>query len=231
MSTIDQGRRRVLPPLVGGERLDRPTFHERYEAMPPETRAELVGGVVVMMSPIGDAHGEATMRLAGWLLHYGRGKPGLTGGDGSTLFLDDDAEPQPDLHLRVRSEFGGQTRVEGGYVVGAPELVIEVARSTRATDLGPKFLDYQRAGVREYLVVTLDPDEVRWFVRRGDRLAPLPPTDDGTYRSEVFPGLWLDPGALFAGDVDALLTALERGKATPEHAAFAAALAARGPGD
>jgi len=231
MSTIDQDRRRVLPPLVGGERLDRPTFHERYEAMPPETRAELVGGVVSMMSPLGREHGSFSRQLSGWLFAYQRGLPGVVGEDNATTLLDDQAEPQPDLLLRIDPEFGGQTRVEGGYVVGAPELVIEVARSTREADLGPKFLDYQRAGVREYLVVTLDPDEVHWFVRRGDRLAPLPPSDDGTYRSEVFPGLWLDPGALFAGDVDALLTALERGKATAEHAAFAAALAARGPGD
>lgn len=230
MSTIDHDRRRAAPPLVAGERLDRPTFHQRYEAMPPETRAELIGGVVVMMSPLRREHGETTYRLSGWLLQYSRKMPGLTGGDGSTLLLDDDAEPQPDLHLAVRPEFGGRTRVEDGYVAGAPELVIEVARSTRATDLGPKFLDYQRAGVLEYLVVTLDPDEVHWFARRGDRLVPLPPGDDGTYRSEVFPGLWLDPKALFSGDVDALLIMLERGKSTAEHAAFAAKLAARGPG-
>ncbi len=44
MSTIDRQRDRVIPPLRDGERLDRATFHERYEAMPPETRAELIGG-------------------------------------------------------------------------------------------------------------------------------------------------------------------------------------------
>ena len=42
----------VLPPLVAGQHLDQPTFHERYEAMPPETWAELVGGVVYMPSPV-----------------------------------------------------------------------------------------------------------------------------------------------------------------------------------
>ncbi len=37
MSTVDRPRRKALPPLVDGQRLDRATFHERYEAMPPET--------------------------------------------------------------------------------------------------------------------------------------------------------------------------------------------------
>lgn len=41
MSTTE---RRTLPPLVAGQRLDRATFHERYEAMPPDTWAELMGG-------------------------------------------------------------------------------------------------------------------------------------------------------------------------------------------
>ena len=39
--------------LVEGQRLDQPTFHALYEAMPPGTRAELIDGVVYMPSPLG----------------------------------------------------------------------------------------------------------------------------------------------------------------------------------
>jgi hypothetical protein len=49
------------------------------------------------------------------------------------------------------------------------------------------------------------------------------------YRSQVFPGLWLDPHALFDDDSERLFATLDRGLATPEHAAFVADLAARGP--
>src|SRR4029077_14689275 len=101
--------------------------------------------------------------------------------------LDDQAEPEPDLLLRVLPEYGGQIRAEGGYLAGAPELVIEVSRSTRRTDLGPKLADYERAGVLEYLVVTLDPDEVHWFVRRGGGFIRLTPDDEGVIASEAFP--------------------------------------------
>ena len=60
MSTVERPDPHVLPPLVAGQRLDQPTFHERYEAMPPETRAELIGGVVHMPSPLSDDHGETS---------------------------------------------------------------------------------------------------------------------------------------------------------------------------
>ena len=45
-------------PAPGGRRAARPaTFHERYDAMPPWTRAELIGGVVYMPSPLMRDHG------------------------------------------------------------------------------------------------------------------------------------------------------------------------------
>jgi Uma2 family endonuclease len=229
MSTINRETKRVLPPLVDGERLDRRTFHERYEAMPPGTRAELIGGVVVMPSPVSKGHSRAVILLAGWLNRFERGVAGLSSGCDATTLLDDQAEVQPDLQLYVLPEYGGQTRHDPDYVAGAPELVIEVARSGKRIDLGPKRADYERAGVLEYLVVTLDPQEVHWFGRQGDHFEPLPSGPDGLYSSVVFPGLWLDPTALFADDLDALAATIDRGKATPEHAAFAADLTARRP--
>lgn len=65
MSTIDRPKAGTLPPLVAGQRLDRATFHDRYEAMPPETRAELIGGVVHMPSPMTSDHGDETVPAAG----------------------------------------------------------------------------------------------------------------------------------------------------------------------
>jgi hypothetical protein len=67
MSTIDEPRIKTLPPLIAGQRLDQPTFHERYEAMPPETRAELLGGVVSIPSPMRRDHGIEGCIVAGWL--------------------------------------------------------------------------------------------------------------------------------------------------------------------
>jgi Uma2 family endonuclease len=224
MSTIERPK---SPPLEAGQRLDRATFHARYEAMPPGTRAELIGGVVYMPSPLGLDHSDSDGSTVYWLKHYQRSTPGVQALSNASLLLDDQAEPQPDVGLRIRPECGGQSRTEGKYIGGAPELVVEVTVTTRKVDLGPKFEDYRRAGVLEYIVVARDPDEVRWFVRRDDRLEPLPPGPDGVYRSEVFPGLWLDADALLIDDMDRLIATLEQGLATAVHAAFVARLAAR----
>jgi hypothetical protein len=43
----------------------------------------------------------------------------------------------------------------------------------------------------------------------------------------VFPGLWLDPAAILAGDTARSLEVLEQGLAGPQHAAFVEELASR----
>jgi Uma2 family endonuclease len=228
MSAIERPDRRILPPLEAGQTLDQRTFHERYEAMPPGTRAELIGGVVYMPSPLRDDHGEMTYRISGWLFHYNRFTRGIRGGDNVSVILDDLGEPQPDCTLYIPEKLGGLTRSIEGYITGPPELIIEVARSSRAIDLGAQKLDYERAGVPEYVVVEIDPDRVHWFKLEIGRYLDHPPGPDGLFRSEVFPGLWLDPAALYADDLDALIAALDRGLATPEHAAFVGRLAGAG---
>src|SRR5262249_18331242 len=103
---------------------------------------------------------------------------------------------------------------------------VEISHTSRYTDLGPKFEDYERVGVQEYIVRAIEPDEIYWFVLRIGRFVDLEPAPDGIYRSEVFPGLWLDPAALLAGDTRRLRPVVELGCATPEHVAFVARLAA-----
>jgi Uma2 family endonuclease len=225
MSTIDHTKTETLPPLVAGERLDRATFHARYEAMPPETRAELIGGVVCMPSPLSGDHGSEDNRIAGWLFHYTRFTRGVKAMGHVSAFLDDLGEPQPDAALIIKPEFGGQTHVDSGYLSGPPELVVEVSRSSRRTDLGPKLRDYERSGVLEYLVVALDPDEIFWHRRRDGRFVRMEADPEGCFRSEVFPGLWLDLRALFEDDPNGIIATLDRGLASPEHAAFVSRLA------
>jgi Uma2 family endonuclease len=232
MSAVERAKpRTLLPPLVAGQHLDQPTFHERYEAMPPETRAELVGGIVYMPSPLSIDHGEDDNDISGWLFHYKAFTPGVSSPNNATVKLDPAGEPQPDCQLRVPRELGGQSYVDDdGYIVGAPELLVEIARSTLDYDLNTKKSDYERAGVTEYVVIAVDSNEVHWFIRRGDHFEDWPAGEDGIYRSEVFPGLWLDAQALFAEDRQRLIKVLEQGLATAEHAAFAAKLAAAGAG-
>ncbi len=219
-----------LEPLEQGERTDQRTFHARYEAMPPETRAELIGGrVYIMASPVHPRHGKPHIKIGTWLEIYSSRTPGAEALTDTTAILADDSEPQPDAAIRI--VVGGQTAVGADdWIVGCPELVCEIAASTASYDLHEKLADYERYGAVEYVAVLVRTAELRWHRRGADgRLAAVAPDADGLYRSVAFPGLWLDPAALLAGDTRRLLDVLAAGLASPEHAAFAAELAARTP--
>ena len=65
---------------------------------------------------------------------------------------------------------------------------------------------------------------VDWFVLREGVYETLTPDQAGVLRSEVFPGLWLQPTALWSGDLAAMLATLQQGLASPEHAVLVAQL-------
>ena len=230
MSTVEEkaasGMTADVPLLRDGQRLDGAEFLRRYEQTPPGFKAELIGGVVHVPSPLSVPHGRSLVDTSTWLGLYDARTPGVEARGEATTVLDELGVPQPDNQLRILPESDGQTHNEGEYVGGAPELVVEVAKSSKRIDVGEKRADYERAGVLVYVVVTLDPGEVHWHVRRGGRLERIPRDPDGIYRTDVFPGLWLDPAALLRGDLAGVIAILERGLASPEHAAFVARLAA-----
>jgi hypothetical protein len=217
-----------VAPFRNGDRMDQKTFHALYKQSPPGFMAELIGGIVYMPSPTTFRHGRPHGRVVMWLGNYADGTPGTDFADNTTNILDDASEPQPDAILIVGPEYGGQTGLdEEGYVIGPAELVAEVAYSSANIDLHAKRLDYESAGVREYVVVLVEPRRVVWFGRRGTRFVERKAEEDGIFRSAVFPGLWLDPVALFAPTTRRLNAVLRQGLATPEHAAFVTKLEAK----
>lgn len=209
-----------IPPLENGDRLTRPEFERRYEAMPEVKKAELIEGVVYMPSPVRyEGHGRQHVALASWLGVYSASTPGVGAGDNTTLRLDLDNEPQPDVLLRITN--GGQSRVdEDGFLDGAPELVAEVASSSVAYDLHQKLHTYRRHGAREYIVWRTQDNAIDWFVLREGRYDRLSFDEAGIYKSECFPGLWLDAAAMLRGDLATVLKVLGEGVASQEHANF-----------
>jgi Uma2 family endonuclease len=211
-----------LPPLESGDRLSRLEFERRYTAMPHIKKAELVEGIVYVASPLRfKSHGKPHGRLIIWLGNYQISTPGVELGDNSTVRLDLDNEPQPDVVLLIDEKCGGQAHLsEDDYIEGAPELVAEVAASSAANDLHDKKKAYRRNGVREYIVwQTLD-DRLDWFSLQNDEYVTLVADEAGIIKSRVFPGLWLDVPALLAGEMNAVLAVLQQGLNSPEHAAF-----------
>ncbi len=212
--------------LENGDRLTRAEFERIYKQMPHVKSAELIEGVVYVPSPVRlRRHGEPHIHIAGWLFNYRTATPGTLTGDNTTVRLDFDNEPQPDALLLIEPDRGGRARVSADdYIEGAPELVAEVSASSVSIDMNTKLNAYRRNGVREYVVWRVLDRQIDWFVLREGRYEPLAADERGVLRSEVFPGLWLDPAALVAGDLARVVAVLQEGIATPEHAAFVAHL-------
>jgi hypothetical protein len=208
-----------IPELHNGDRLDQAEFHRRYSAMPEHVKAELIDGVVYTASPVHRGHGTYHPQLSWVLTSYAAGTPGVEVADNMTAVLGKKREPQPDLLLRVLTEFGGQSDYDAEQCLhGAPELVAEVAHSSVSIDQNEKKDDYIRAGVQEYIVLCVEERELFWFnfpLRRQIR-----PERGGIWKSRVFPGLWINGPALIRRDTLGLSKTIQHGLASPEHAAF-----------
>ena len=70
--------------------------------------------------------------------------------------------------------------------------------------------------------------ELDWFVLTDDEYRALNPGAAGVLESRVFPGLRLAVGALLQGDLAGVLSELQNGVRTPEHAAFVERLRSAG---
>jgi hypothetical protein len=215
-------------PLQNGDHLDQKTFHARYKASAEDFRAELIGGIVYLRDRRTIAHGRTQAKLCAWLGTYDDATPGTESLSSVTNILGPRTEPEPDGCLLILPEFGGQTWVDDDdYLNGAPEWIGEICETTDAIDLHAKKSDYEEAGVREYFVAALRTKQVFWFARRRGKFKAVSPGTDGILRSEVFPGLWLDPAAFLRRDYQQVLAVLRQGLASPEHAAFVAKLASK----
>jgi hypothetical protein len=215
-----------IPPLRDGERLSRDEFERRYDAMPEDTRAELMEGVVHMPSPVRvGPHAEPHLDLSVWFGTYRIYTPGVRGGIGATVRLDMKNERQPDGVLFVERHRGGQGLIDAdGYISGSPELAAEISASTLQVDLDSKFNAYKRNRVQEYVIWRVLQKAVDWYRLRAGEYEPLPKSPAGYLQGEVLPGLWLEPLALVNGDAARVMEVLHEGLKSPEHAQFVARL-------
>ena len=98
------------PELHTGDRMNREEFHSAYERTPDGFKAELIGGIVYVASLLSRKHGVPHASMGGVLWTYKAATLGVEAGDNVTVQLGYDAEPQPDLYLRILPEYGGQSR-------------------------------------------------------------------------------------------------------------------------
>jgi Uma2 family endonuclease len=214
------------PQLCNGDRMNQQEFHYAYEQMPPQFRAELLGGIVFEPSPLSYTHARSHAGLSHLFSDYAWGTAGTEVADNATVILSDEDEVQPDLLLRISHKYGGRSRLtEDDYVSGAPELVAEVALSSRAIDLHLKKERYALSGVLEYIVVCLRPKRLYWFDLGSNR--ELSEASNGVVRSVAFPGFWIHREGLLQGDPARMRETLNYGLQSDEHVNFVSELAKR----
>jgi Uma2 family endonuclease len=206
--------------------LTRAEFLRRWEAHPEINKAELIGGIVFMPSPLSVEHGDLDSDVGMWLGTYRMATPGTASGHNTTSLIVEET-PQPDLNLRILPEYGGSSRIVGKYLGGRPELLAEICASSASYDLHDKRELYEAARIPEYLAVLLYEKEVRWHVLAGRRYRRPAPDRHGLLRSRVFPGLWLDSKALLERNLQQVLVRLQEGLNSSEHKRFVAKLARR----
>jgi Uma2 family endonuclease len=115
-------------------------------AEPP--RVELIAGAIVMMSPIGSRHEEIVDRLTAWSFRSLPHDMARIRIQQSLGIPGEQSVPQPDVAW-VRPRDYRDRRPEAADAL----LVIEVADTSLAYDLGEKAAVYAAGGVRDYWVV------------------------------------------------------------------------------
>src|SRR5712692_1862389 len=152
--------------------------YEDYAALPENgQRYEIVNGVLIMAPAPSPDHQDIT----GEIFSYLRTHIKLAGlGRVFTSPIDVDLGTknvyQPDVVVVLNEHLD---RVQEKKIVGAPDLVVEVAsKSTAAYDRLTKHDAYARAGIAEY-----------WMVKPASRTVEVMVLEDGEYRSlGVFEG-------------------------------------------
>ena len=122
----------------------------------PDERVELIDGLIIPMSPIGDPHVDCVNSLTYLFtarLYTGEGTPPAIVSVQNPVRLNDYTEPEPDVVL-IRPEKSGVPRAEDVF------LIVEVAGSTLSFDRGIKLPRYAAAGIPEVWIAALEEDHI-----------------------------------------------------------------------
>lgn len=229
ISPIRDPNHSLVPPLRDGDRLSLEEFERRWEATPDLKRAELIEGQVYMnaASLRWDWHAEPHGLVVHVMNSYSFATPGVRCGLEPSFRMEPNSMPQPDAVLRVHEDWGGQSRLARGYLIGSPEFLVEISASTEKHDLETKKDLYQQAKVQEYFVWSVLDEKIISFSLSGEEYLEVVPDASGVLKSSVLPGLWFDTAALIHGDRDRIADVLRAGLQSPEHEQFVAKLKAR----
>ena len=168
------------------------TFEEFLDWLDEDTLAEWVEGEIIMASPASLPHqniGSLLEKLLG--IHVEVHDLGLVLRAPFVMKLADrPSGREPDLLFVQRDRLH---LLKNTYLDGAADLVIEIiSPESIGRDRGDKFVEYERAGVKEYWLIDPERKYAEFYELDESgryRLAQI--GNDRIYRSKVITGFWL----------------------------------------
>lgn len=182
-------------------------FHDRDDGL----RLEWIEGKVIEMPGVTDEHDDITTLLQ----NFFQVTLALTGGGrvlrDPMLMKMATSSRAPDLQVLLPPSLG---KIRRNYVEGAADLVVEVtSKGSERIDRVEKFLEYERAGVREYWLIDPLYRELLFYVLTEGVYERIPPEADGVYTCDVLPKLRLPLALLWARPLPDVLAVTERVRA------------------
>lgn len=195
----------LAPPRPKDKVRRRPATYADYLAWPDESAiVEWKDGEIIEYMPPTDRHQDVTGSLFSFICDLVRlqGLGVVRVAPFEVKLWPDGPAREPDILFISRDRLSQLTpqRFEGG-----PDLVVEIVSSSSArADRVEKFIEYERAGVREYWVI--DPRQGKeqaefYQLDANGRFETVALDENGVYQSAVLPGLTLNPAMLRAAQL------------------------------
>lgn len=180
-------------------------FEEFLRLSDEDTKADLIGGELIVHSPASTLHEQIFAFLLRLLAGFAEERGvGVVLGSRLPIRLSDRDAPEPDLMFVERASM---SRLKDNALEGAPEFIVEIGSpSTQGYDLGRKKVLYLQHGVREYWVVDAE-NRVLHVFRPG---APEARFSSGRVTSAALAGFWLETDWLWQNPLPPVARALHQ---------------------
>ena len=172
-------------PLYHGKKV---TFDEYQNLKYDGFQYEIIEGVMKMTPAPFDNHQAVILRLAQHMANYLDKNPiGIVRTSPRDVKLDDNLTYQPDILYISKEKLNINKR---NYVDGSPDFIIEViSKGTLRYDLGKKFDDYEKYGVREYWIINPDCIAMSEFYYLANGKYEQFESEDNIIKSKIIEGL------------------------------------------
>jgi len=170
-----------------------------------DTRAEWVDGKVIIMSPSSvnqdDLNNWLSAILRHYLEHHDLGR--VMGPNVTARFASQRRRRVPDLLVALKPRLH---LIMENHFEGAPDLIIEItAPESQTRDRREKYLEYEKAGVREYWIIDPISEQLEAYVLKRGKYVEMEPEKE-IWHSTVLNGFYLKSSWLWRTPLPKLVT-------------------------